>query len=282
MRIYGAIFLVLFQILFLLFYLGDFILNVKGLNIFDTPITLIVVILVSISLFIYLWVMNIKETEFKVAATESILKDEFNLLVSSVQSDRHDINNHLAVVSGLIQLKKNEQADEYIRNLIGDIEVNNHALAIRDPMLAALIYAKSNRFRRSNISFDVKIESNQITSILSTTDTVRLLTNLLDNAFDAVSIMPNDFRVVQMQITQSDDELQLTVTNTTRLTFFDNKLIDEIKTTKSQRGTRGFGLGIIREIVKKYDGHSSFAVLGDMFQATIIFPLRRSNDNKNE
>lgn len=282
MKIYGAIFLVLFQILFLLLYVADYILNAKSLIIFDTPITLIVVILVSISLFIYLWVMNIKETEYKVAATESVLKDEFNLLVSSVQSDRHDMNNHLAVVSGLIQLKKNEQADEYIRNLIGDIEVNDHALAIHDPMLAALIYAKSNRFRRSNISFYVKIESNQITSILSTTDTVRVLTNLLDNAFDEVSMMPNDFRVVRLQLRQSNDELELTVTNSTRLTSFDNKLIDGKKTTKSQTGTRGFGLGIIKEIVKKYDGYSSYTVVGGMFKATLIFPLRRSNDNKSE
>lgn len=255
-------------------YIGEEYLSVESFHIFSTPLALILIIAVSLGLFINLWLMNLKVINRKLALTESVFEKQFKSLILSVQSDRHDMNNHLTVISGLIQIGKFESAKEYVNNLVGEIIINNKAIMLKNPTLAALIYSKYNRFRQSNVQLDIQVHSDLIVHCLSTTDVVRLLTNLLDNAFDEVSNLSGDERTVWLELSETDESLMLEVCNSTMSSGFNSKLLQAKESTKSSTGDRGYGLSIVQEIVKKYEGEITVNVVNNRFHVVITFPKK--------
>ena len=76
-------------------------------------------------------------------------------------------------------------AASYIRELIGDIRINNQALNISNPILASMLFSKMETFKKKHVAFKINILTEDLGNILSSTDLIRLLSNLLDNAYDA-------------------------------------------------------------------------------------------------
>lgn len=270
MKISTPVFLVLFQLFFILLYIGETLLGLTSIHIFSTPIMIVIVIAISLILFVRLWRMNVIEMNRQISFTESTLEREFQLLVSTVKSDRHDLNNHLTVIVGLIQLGKFDQASRYIHNLIGEIQINNKILLINNPILASVILANLNRFQGANIKLEFNIRSEKITELISITDFVRLLTNLLDNAYEEVAGMIEPQRVVSLDIFETNSGAALTISNSTTKEQFDTKLIELKQTTKGNRADRGYGLFIIREIVNKYNGMIEIGVHNHTFKVEIF------------
>jgi sensor histidine kinase regulating citrate/malate metabolism len=246
----------------------------KRIDFLGAPLYLLLTVCFGVTLFILLWSIYLTSIKRKVAETESVLQQEFKAMVSSVQSDRHDMNNHLTVISGLMQLNSVERANDYIRNLIGEIEINNRALTISDPLLAALIYAKSSVFRRSNIKFELTMDSNLISRMMSPTDTVRVLTNLLDNAFEEVCILSEEFRQIQMRLRTSETQLVIRISNSTQSDSFDKRFLEPAQSTKNNDGRHGYGLSIVNQIVKKYRGELAIEVKNQQFCVEIILPIQ--------
>ena len=154
--------ILLTQMVFLTAFIIDTMSGSYVIRFMNAPITIMVVLISNIVLFANVWVVNREESRRKIMETETILQDEFHSLVSSVRSDRHDMNNHLTVISGLIKLKRNDRANEYIQKLIGDISINNQILQITDPVLASLIFAGYSKFNAANIQFEVEITTSSI------------------------------------------------------------------------------------------------------------------------
>jgi sensor histidine kinase regulating citrate/malate metabolism len=175
---------------------------------------------------------------------------------------------------------KYEQAKAYVNDLVGDIQVNNKAIMIQHPVLAALIYSKFTRFRQSNVDFDINIQSDAIVEHLSITDSVRLLTNLLDNAFDEVSNLIREERKVSLELSEVGRAFTIDVSNPTHLNGFNQKLFQTNQTTKSSGGNRGYGLSIVQDIVKKYSGQINVRVENNVFQIIVSIPKKGEYDHE--
>lgn len=254
MNIVPLVIIVLIQILLVYFYIATNVAFNDNILINGIPIHLIAVILLNITSLYILTKIYHREEKRKIEQTEVTHTEEFRSLVASVRSDRHDLNNHLTVISGLMKINNFEAANHYIEDMIGEIRINNKALTIENPILASMLYSKMDIYRRQEILFELNISSEEIVKALSSTDLIRLLSNLLDNAFEATIELPKEQRKIYLDIHNCDKTIKVIVKNTANLEEIKEEYFEPGFSTKSQGEKRGFGLAIIQDIIKKYNG----------------------------
>ncbi|MDT8860749.1 GHKL domain-containing protein [Alkalihalobacillus sp. MEB130] len=248
-----------------------------ALDIIGIPIHLIFVVILNILSLYILGKIFKREEKRKVYNTESTHVEEFRSLVTSVRSDRHDLNNHLTVISGLMKIKKYDAADKYIQEMIGHININNKALTIKNPILSSMLFSKMDRYQKADIPFSVNIANEEIETILSSTDLIRLISNLLDNAYEATLEMPNAERKIGLEIVKVNESVKLIVKNTSILKKITENHFKIGYSTKSELD-RGYGLAIIQEVTEKYNGFLHVATKDNEVTIEITFPKVVEND----
>ncbi|OLN21545.1 hypothetical protein BTO30_14230 [Domibacillus antri] len=274
MNIIILVLIVLLQILLMTLFFVSLIVFHDEIYILGIPIHLIFVVLLNILSLILLGGMHQRESKKKIQFTETTHEEQFCALVASVRSDRHDLNNHLTVLFGLLSIQESESALHYIKEMIGDIRINNQALSIQNPILASMLFSKMDTYQKEKVVFKVNILTEEIVHILSSTDLIRLISNLLDNAFDAAIALPEEERLIILEITEIEEHLQLIVKNSSEIDTFDPAFFEIGYSTKTSNSgeNRGFGLSIIQEITKKYHASLDIKTEDELIVFTIHFP----------
>ncbi|WP_272479924.1 sensor histidine kinase [Aquibacillus koreensis] len=273
MNIFTLAIIVFVQIFLILISITSMVNFHEVFRILGVPIYLFIVVILNIASLYILGKIFRKEERRNIKNSENTHVEQFNSLVASVRSDRHDLNNHLTVISGLIQIKKYEAANDYIEQMIGDIHINNKVLTVKNPILASMLFPKMTQYHKNGIHLELNIENEADINILSSTDLIRLISNLLDNAFDAtLEISNSKERFISLYIDETEEKLIIIVQNTTIQTNLSNKFFEAGYSTKSDSGNRGFGLAIIEEIIKKYNGTHDITTKDQLLTFKICFP----------
>jgi len=76
-------------------------------------------------------------------------------ILEIISRQNHDFLNHLQVISGFLQLNKQEKAREYIKELGLEVERTARALNSRPPEVAAALLTVMNRARQSQVTMDL-------------------------------------------------------------------------------------------------------------------------------
>ncbi|WP_071389281.1 sensor histidine kinase [Anaerobacillus alkalidiazotrophicus] len=262
-----------------IFLVSNFIISIivigESFKIVGVPIQLIIIILLNmLSIFILSNIYK-REEKRKIKHTEATHLEQFGSLVASVRSDRHDLNNHLTVISGLLKIKSYDAASSYIEQMIGDIRINNQVLTIKSPILASILFAKMNVYQSEEILFELNVKNEEIVKQISSTDLIRLISNLLDNAYDATLELPFNERKISLDIYELDGQSIINVKNTCILKIIDNTFFESGFSTKGEN--RGFGLTIIKEITNKYNG----ILVTNNNDNLVSFEIRFPNNGKN-
>lgn len=245
---------ILFQIFFVgLFFISELFFK-DNLSFIGLPVHLIFVVILDFISLILLGGIYKREEQRKIKLTESTHEEQFHSLVASVRSDRHDLNNHLTVLFGLLNIKSYDAATDYIKDLIGDIRLNNQALNIHNPVLASMLFSKAEQFKKQAIVFQLMISTEKIVNILSSTDLIRLLSNLLDNAYEATLELPKEQRFIALNLFETDEYIGVIIQNSSTIQTFHDSFFEIGYSTKDNNTDNGYGLSIIQEIVKKNHG----------------------------
>lgn len=278
MQIFILVLLILFQIVINFFLIVSLVVFHDQIELFGIPIHLIMLFFTNVGSLFFLAKVYIHAEKRKIEFTETTHEEQFRSLVASVRSDRHDLNNHLTVIAGLMKINNFSSAESYINEIIGEVKINNQALAVRNPVLASMLFSKMEKFHKEKISFQSNIKSEQITTIMSSTDLIRLISNLLDNAYEATMELPADQRMIVFEMTDANQELQVIVKNRSVRCKFDEALFTLGNSTKTKGKDRGFGLPIIQEVAKRYGGKLSISNENELIVFYITFP-KGLNDN---
>jgi sensor histidine kinase regulating citrate/malate metabolism len=107
------------------------------------------------------------------------------------------------------------------------------------------------------------------------TDLVRLISNLLDNAFEEVLQQFGQERQISISITEDTQGIQLIVTNPTNAVDFDEKWLEMNGSSRGDSEQRGYGLSIIQDVVRRYEGDIQFKIDHGAFIAHVTFPVVR-------
>lgn len=233
--------------------------------------------LVIILAFMSLWsVQRIRrsiEKEIEAAsAVETV--ESMKELIMSIRKQRHDFNNQLQTVYGLIETGSFDEARKYINNTYHYVSGTGELIKTDNPGISALIYTKIGIAETKNIKYDIIIDCSLEGFPLNGNEASSLLGNLIDNAFDGVEENESGSRQVRLYITAERGEYIIEVANQGEL---DRDLLEKIfiQSFTTKKGHSGLGLGIIKEIVDRYRGSIQVLTVSGEIVFRVSIPFGR-------
>lgn len=199
-----------------------------------------------------------KELEQEVWDTEDTYRSEFQSLMASVRSLRHDYSNHVQVVHGLLKLGESDRALDYLSGLTKEIHsIESMELDVTHPGLSVLLETKRLSAQNYNINITLDISPDSFDTI-KTTDLIKLLSNVIDNAIEATIELPEEERCINIICKTDEGKYMFAVTNTGPMIYKKDqeKLFNSGYSTKTkEKGKeRGQGLFIVKDLVDRYNG----------------------------
>ncbi|WP_127584879.1 sensor histidine kinase [Paenibacillus koleovorans] len=182
--------------------------------------------------------------------------DDINRMFTTVRGQRHDFMNHVQVISSFVRMKKMDDLERYTQELVGETSEINEIMSIGNPALAALVQAKCAIAVSLKIQFEYDCSGFNSRELgPKSIDLVKVIGNVLDNAFDEVVKLPQEQRFVRLQCGLEHNELHISVHNKGTYIPEDirSKLFEAGFSTKAG-AHRGLGLSIVKERLTYYNG----------------------------
>ncbi len=209
-----------------------------------------------------LWgaVLNIREAlnAGKIAEQAQMLEEAYQQLEALngvLRRQRHDFMNHLQVVFSLLELNDSAEAMKYVESVYGDIKRAGSVLKTSIPAVNALIAAKRQDCEERGISLETRIASNWREMPVPGWEMCRVLGNLIDNAIDALSELPDGTeRRIELSIDESPGAFCFRIANNgPAIPAPIQRAIFQMGFTTKSEG-HGSGLSIVEEILRAYGG----------------------------
>lgn len=184
---------------------------------------------------------------------------------------KHDSLNRLQTAGQMIKTGDGSNALDFIEQSVGEIESLQTLVNTEHPVVDAVLsneFAKANRAGITLSHIIVLTKELPIDDL----DLCSLISNLLDNAIEAVQKLPEKDRYIDFEISIKSHNMLISVINPSNGNY---KLKQEhtFFTTKKNASEHGIGLKIVTSIVKKYRGILDITPSDGKFEVTIAIPL---------
>ncbi len=218
---------------------------------FESWVIILMILCLSFDIFIVFVVDRQSKTEEKNIRNEKeLLKNELVYsqmqLLKKEQSEfrkvKHDFMNLLTTASGFIEIGKPEKALEIIRKTGGDLAEISGTPLCSNETVNTVCYIKQQAAEKADVKLKIEISETALLK-MDEYDLCRLLHNIMDNAVNACSLLA-DSKTAKIFIDINPD-------------FFSVKSVNRTlqqKKSRDKKDGHGNGIGIIRDIAKKYSG----------------------------
>lgn len=170
-----------------------------------------------------------------------------------IRNMRHDIKQHLAVVSGLQLEGKFGEAQKYITQISNNISKIEMFMDVGNDFVNAILNSKLSVAKSKGI--EVLCSFSGDVNGIDEYDLCNLIRNMLDNAIEA-SEKTNTRAVVELSIVSDKYKLTLKASNSILKSVLNDN--PALKTSKAQKTVHGFGTKSIKSIAEKYNGNADF------------------------
>jgi sensor histidine kinase regulating citrate/malate metabolism len=190
----------------------------------------------------------------------------YQQIAEALRSQKHEFQNKLHVVLGLIKMKDYIQAENYIMENVytTNLASDYYTSRLKDDKLLALFVGKEIQSKEYNATLLLTSDSfiGKQHSPISSDDIVLVLGNLIDNSFEAYIGKDIEEKHIVVDIFEDEDMIKLTVIDEAggiNPTVIDRMFERGVSTKNGE--SRGTGLSLVNEIVSLYNGekhiHSS-------------------------
>jgi len=194
----------------------------------------------------------------------------------------HEYSNKLYTISGLIQIGAYQEAIELIGSETSGYQdlINTLMEIVPDSIIAATILGKYNKAKELKIDLLIEPGSTMrdIPFSLKREDLVTIIGNILDNAFEAVLVGPQDQRRVMLSMTDLGNDLIFEIDDSGAGIESQawSLVFEKGFTTKTSEG-HGMGLHLVDRAIKRMGGSISIGS-SDLGGAafTVIIPKKRA------
>jgi hypothetical protein len=201
---------------------------------------------------------NTKSRETAVQSTQEMYIQNVDLMFATIRSQRHDFLNHVQTLYALLTNGKKEDQLRYMEELIEEINEVNDIIRIGQPAIAALIQSKITLAMRTKVFFSYEfIGLDGLSLGVKSVDLVKIIGNLIDNAFDEANKFPAEEREVSVKGWKESNAVKISVMNRVNPSFHledDTDLFAIGYSTKLESEHQGLGLPVVKERVEYYRG----------------------------
>ncbi len=193
---------------------------------------------------------------------------ELKNIVTEYHQLRHDMKNHFACMDQLLSQEQYDLLKEYFYSMSKELYAIDNQIETGNEIINQVInikYATAHKLQipmeiQASVPSRLNIPNHLLCSVLS---------NLLDNAIEASARVKAPAISIKMKMVK--DYLSLSVENRIEPEQKENAL--NHKTTKANPQMHGLGLQIVQEVVRKYNGISTYEVLDNRYVASIMLEL---------
>lgn len=180
----------------------------------------------------------------------------------------HDAKRHVRALESLIQSDHLAEAQQYKESLFQKLNELQPSIHCDNPLLSAILNHVFLKAEQRHIALKMDLQGEEQLSMLAGVDLTTIASNLLDNAVDAVSELPEEQRYIHFAVAFQMGEIMIYVENPTK-----NDLKREGNAVVSTKeGHLGLGLKNVEMVVKKYKGDFKIDVKDGIFTAAITIP----------
>lgn len=180
----------------------------------------------------------------------------------------HDAKRHVRALESLIQSDHLAEAQQYKESLFQKLNELQPSIHCDNPLLSAILNHVFLKAEQRHIALKMDLQGEEQLSMLAGVDLTTIVSNLLDNAVDAVSELPEEQRYIHFAVAFQIGEIMIHVENPTK-----NDLKREGNTLVSTKeGHLGLGLKNVGMVVKKYKGDFKTDVKDGNFVVAITIP----------
>lgn len=186
-------------------------------------------------------------------------------LKSSQEEIRQLRHNMRSIYIGTIaELKagKTENALEQLQNSISIIEKSSKVIDTGHPSIDSIIENKLNRCEELNINAKLSYQYKESVTI-NEIEIAVIVGNILDNSIEACQKVADTNKDIWGSITVDQQNIIINIKNTA----MDS---NNLKTSKSDKKSHGYGLKSIKHIAKKYNGYAKFSFGDNIFTSYVI------------
>ena len=180
----------------------------------------------------------------------------------ALRSQKHEFQNKLHVVLGLIKMKDYLKAENYIMENVytTNLASDYYTSRIKDDRILALFVGKEIQSKTFNNQLLLTSDSylTKAHKPVNSDDIVLVLGNLIDNSFEAYINSDLEIKRIVVDIFEDDDKIKITVIDQAGGISPDvlDKMFERGVSTKNG-DSRGTGLSLVSEIVTVYNGEKN-------------------------
>lgn len=251
-----------------MFLMGSLIMSIQFMMyqsdkifLYEVLITLIFIIYTLIGYLDYKAKMSLINIQKKYELQDSYIKN-LESLINIIRREKHDFSNHINTINALCAINKPntvQRINDYLKNITHEIKNSYATFNSGNDYIDGLLVVKSNHAYENNIVFDVNFESMLDGIKVDNVDLISIISNVLDNAFEAITLSKNPIErpIVSLWTYIEEDKYIISISNNGPKIKNENleKIFkDGFSTKRKDKDDHGFGLYIVKKMVEKNDG----------------------------
>ena len=175
-------------------------------------------------------------------------------LNNTLRAQRHDFLNHLQVVYSLMEMEEYGEANTYIEKVYGAITAVSRVMKTANPAINALLQVKLAACEKAGVQAEVNIQSAWKDLPVPGWEMCKVLSNLIDNALDALEEVEPVGRRLRITLTEDLRSYRFSVANTgPMIPLKSQKAIFGAGITTKAAG-HGMGLFIVKKTLNDRGG----------------------------
>ena len=188
---------------------------------------------------------------------------QVNQYVDNLRTLRHEHLNWMATLSGLIYMKRYQEAESFIALHSADNQASLDFITehFKVPAVCGLLIGKYSKSHEIGLKlmFDPACQLNALPNSITETEFMSILGNLLDNAFNASLKNDRGNKTIYLYLSDATDEIVLEISD--QGCGIDEKIRDSIfkpGVTSQDTKEHGIGLHLVLTYIKKANGYITF------------------------
>lgn len=207
------------------------------------------------------------ETEYLRVQMDSLKEAREN--EAEVRKLRHDLQNHLAVLSSLCEEGKYDEVKKYTEQLGREALHSDLKIPTGNQVADQVVASKRRACEEAGIAFDFSGTMKNLDA-LAAPDICGLLANAYDNAIEAC-------RAYQAERPEAYIRTRVSTTRNYTVIEIVNPVLqavpirgNRVSTTKKDKKAHGYGIEIMKQIAERYNGSCTVRCEGREFRAKIV------------